>query len=335
MSEDTQTKSSHKNNFSFKNIISSQRFIAGLALVLLYLLFYYLSPAFRSFTTLTSIFDSAYYIGFLAIGVTFVIATGGIDLSLGTGMIAAALTGGVLYQNYGFPVWVALLAVLGVGILLGVFNGFLVAKLNIPPFIATLGTQMVMLGYGSMISNVQTMNFPLRSDSEGYYKALFRTDGGFPTGIIVLLGIAVLMLFLLNKTKIGRYILALGSNEEATRLSGINTVKWKWSAYIIAGVFIGLAGIAYAATYTSILPGEGMGIETNAIAGAIIGGTSMTGGLASIPGTIIGVFIMAVLQTGLPFIGFQPHYQTFITGFVIIGAVLLDVIKQKREIRGK
>lgn len=320
-----------ENNFSLKSIASSQRFIAGLALVVLYLLFFYLSPAFRSFTTLTSIFDSAYYIGFLAIGTTFVIATGGIDLSLGTGMITAALTGGVLYQNYGAPVWLALLVILLVGILIGIFNGFLVAKLEIPPFIATLGTQMVTLGLGSIVSNVQTMNFPLRSGPEGYYKSLFRTDGGFPTGIILLLGIAVIMILVLNKTKLGRYILAVGSNEEATRLSGINTVKWKWSAYIISGFFIGLAGIAYAATYTSILPGEGMGIETNAIAGAIIGGTSLAGGLASIQGTIIGVFIMAVLQTGLPFIGLQPHYQTFITGFVIIGAVLLDVMKQKRN----
>lgn len=320
-----------KINFSFKNIVSSQRFIVALALIMLYLFFYYLSPAFRNFTTLTSIFDSAYYIGFLAIGTTFVIATGGIDLSLGSGMIAAALTGGVLYQNYGLPMWAVLLVVLGVGILLGVFNGFLVAKLDIPPFIATLGTQMITIGFGSIVSNVQTMTYPLRSDPEGFYKSFFRTDGGFPTGIIILLVSAILMGLVLKKTKAGRYILALGSNEEATRLSGINTKKWTWIAYIINGFFVGLAGIAYAATYTSILPGEGMGMELDAIAAVIIGGTSLAGGVASIPGTVIGVFIMAVLQTGLPFIGFQPHYQTLITGFIIIVAVLLDVIKQKRE----
>ncbi len=139
------------------------------------------------------------------------------------------------------------------------------------------------------------------------------------------------MSIVLNHTSNGRYILSIGSNEEAARLSGINTVKWKWSAYIISGFFIGLAGIAYAATYTSILPGEGMGMETDAIAGVIIGGTSMSGGIASITGTMIGVFIMAVLKTGLPFIGLQPHYQTFITGIVIIVAVLVDVIKQKKK----
>lgn len=319
------------NKSTFKKLASSQQFVAGLALIVVYLIFYFMSGPFQSMNTLTSIFDSAYYIGFLAIGVTFIIATGGIDLSLGTGMIAAALTGGMLYQTLGLPVWVALLGTLLFGILLGVLNGFLIAKLGLPPFIATLGTQMVTRGLGSIITNVQTINYPLRSSPEGYYKNLFKTANNFPTGIILLVGFAVLMSIVLNHTSSGRYILSIGSNEEAARLSGIDTVKWKWRAYIIGGFFIGLAGIAYAATYTSILPGEGMGMETDAIAGVIIGGTSMSGGIASITGTMIGVFIMAVLKTGLPFVGLQPHYQIYITGIVIIVAVLIDVIKQKNK----
>lgn len=320
-----------KNQGTFSKLAHSQQFVAGIALIVLYLFFYFMSPSFQSANTLTSIFDSAYYIGFLAIGVTFVIATGGIDLSLGTGMITAALTGGMLYQSLGLPVWVALLGILAFGLLLGVVNGFLIAKLNLPPFIATLGTQMVTRGLGSIVTNVQTVNYPLRSSPEGYYKSLFRTGTNFPTGIFVLIGFAILTAVILNKTPIGRYILSIGSNEEASRLSGIDTVKWKWSAYIINGFFVGMAGIAYAATYTSVLPGEGMGMETEAIAGVIIGGTSMAGGLASISGTMIGVFIMAVLKTGLPFIGLQPHYQTFITGMVIIIAVLIDVLKQQNK----
>lgn len=320
-----------KNKHKIRKLFSSQQFVAGLALIVLYAYFYMSSGAFRSFSTLTSIFDSAYYIGFLSIGVTFVIATGGIDLTLGTGMIAASLAGGLLYQTLGLPVWVALLGILFFGLLIGFINGFLVAKLELPPFIATLGMQMVTRGFGSIVTKVQTVNYPLRNDAEGYYKSFFRTANGFPTGIFVLIIAAIIMSIVLNKTRIGRYILSIGSNEEASRLSGIDTVKWKWGAYIISGLFIGLAGIAYASTYTSILPGEGMGMETNAIAGAIIGGTSMSGGMATIPGTMIGVFIMAVLQTGLPFIGLQPHYQIFITGIVIIGAVLVDVIKQKNK----
>lgn len=322
-----------KNISKFKKILASQQFIAGAALVVLYVYFYTSSSAFRSTSTIISIFDAAYYIGFLAIGVTFVIATGGIDLSLGTGMITSAIMGGLLYQNYGLPVWVSMIVTLWVGIMLGVLNGFLVAKLKIAPFIATLGTQMLMLGLGSIVSKVQTVNFPLRSTPDGYYKSLFRTDGNFPTGILVFIALAIIFYLVLNKTKTGRYILAIGSNEEATRLSGINVTKWKWRAYIISGFFTGLAGIAYAATYTSITPGLGTGIETNAIAAAIIGGTSMTGGIASILGTVIGVFIMGVLQTGLPFIGLQSHYQIFITGIVIIIAVYIDVFKRRHETR--
>ncbi|CAM4148815.1 ABC transporter permease [Erysipelothrix inopinata] len=320
-----------KDTKKIKKILSSQQFIAGISLVVLYIYFSISSPAFRSTSTITSIFDAAYYIGFLAIGVTFVIATGGIDLSLGTGMITSAIIGGLLYQNYGMPVWVSMIVTLLVGILLGALNGFLVAKLKIAPFIATLGTQMLMLGLGSIVSKVQTVNFPLRSSPDGYYKSLFRTNNNFPTGIFIFLGLALIFYIILNKTKTGRYILSIGSNEDATRLSGIDVVKWKWRAYIISGFFIGLAGIAYASTYTSITPGLGTGIETNAIAAAIIGGTSMTGGIASLLGTVIGVFIMGVLQTGLPFIGLQPHYQIFITGIVIIVAVYIDVFKRRND----
>lgn len=321
----------YKKTFNFKGLFASQQVVAGIALIIVYLTFYAFSDSFRSMNTLTSIFDSAYYIGFLAIGVTFVIATGGIDLSLGTGMISAALVGGMLYQTFGLPVWVALLGTMTFGILLGILNGFLIAKLKLPPFIATLGTQMVTRGLGSIVTNVQTINYPLRNSPEGYYKNMFKTEGNFPTGIILMIIVAVVMSVILNRTSTGRYILSIGSNEEASRLSGINTVKWKWSAYIICGFFIGLAGVAYAATYTSILPGEGMGMETDAIAGVIIGGTSMAGGIASITGTMIGVFIMAVLKTGLPFIGLQPHYQIFITGIVIVVAVLIDVMKQRKK----
>lgn len=321
----------YKKTFNFKGLFASQQVVAGIALIIVYLTFYAFSDSFRSMNTLTSIFDSAYYIGFLAIGVTFVIATGGIDLSLGTGMISAALVGGMLYQTFGLPVWVALLGTMTFGILLGILNGFLIAKLKLPPFIATLGTQMVTRGLGSIVTNVQTINYPLRNSPEGYYKNIFKTEGNFPTGIILMIIVAVVMSIILNRTATGRYILSIGSNEEASRLSGINTVKWKWSAYIICGFFIGLAGVAYAATYTSILPGEGMGMETDAIAGVIIGGTSMAGGIASITGTMIGVFIMAVLKTGLPFIGLQPHYQIFITGIVIVVAVLIDVMKQRKK----
>ena len=138
------------------------------------------------------------------------------------------------------------------------------------------------------------------------------------------------MSVVLNKTKVGRYIIAIGSNKEATRLSGVNVIKYQMSAYIISGFFAGLGAIAYAATFQAIAPGTGAGLELDAIGGAIIGGTSMNGGSGSVAGTLLGVFIMSMLKTGLPFIGLQANWQQIITGLVLIIAVYIDVLKNKK-----
>lgn len=310
--------------------VGLQQLIILVVLFLIYGFFSALSPAFRSSNTLTSIMDASYYVGFLALGVTFVIITGGIDLSIGTNMMCAAITGGMLYNEFGVPIWVALLAILAMATGFGLLNGILVAKLKLPAFIATLGTMMITRGLGSIISNVQTETFPLRESSDGWYKSLFRTGDNFPTGIIILLVMGVLAAVVLNKTKIGRYIFAIGSNSEATRLSGVNIVKGEATAYVIAGFFAGLAAIAYAATYTTIMPGAGAGFEMDGIAAVVVGGTSLSGGVGSIVGTMIGVFIMTVLKVGLPYLDLQPHYQIFITGFVVILAVYVDIYRNRK-----
>ena len=322
-----------KNNSSnfLLRITKDQKFIATLALVVIYLFFFVSSTPFRSTDTLTSIFDASYYIGFLAIGVTFVIITGGIDLSIGTVMMCAAIIGGVLYTNLGLPLWLALICIIAIGALFGLVNGLLVSRFKLPAFIATLGTMMVARGLGSIVSNVQSVTFPLRGDEDGWYKSIFRLENNFPSGIIVLLIFTIIAAIILNKTKIGRYIFAIGSNREATRLSGVNVNKWETLAYVISGICAGIAGIAYAATYTTILPGEGAGFELDAIAGVVIGGTSLSGGVGTIFGTIIGVFIMSVLKVGLPYIDLQPHYQLFITGIVVIIAVYFDVRRRNKR----
>lgn len=309
---------------TFSKVIGSQKFIAGIALVAIYLFFAISSDSFRSMDTLVSIFDASYYIGFLAIGVTFVIITGGIDLSIGTVMMCSAIIGGVLL-NLGLPMWLVLISIIAIGTLFGLVNGILVARFKLPPFIATLGTMMVAQGLGSIISNVQSVTFPLRGAEGDFYKNIFRLSDNFPMGIFVMISLAILAAVALNKTKMGRYIFSIGSNREATRLSGVNVNKWETSAYVISGMFAGIAGIAYAATYTTILPGEGAGFELEAIAGVVIGGTSLSGGIGTILGTLIGVFIMSVLKVGLPYIDLQPHYQLFITGIVLIIAVYFDV----------
>ena len=297
--------------------VGLQKLIAIIALIVIFAFFAISSESFRSFDTAVSILDASYYIGFLAIGVTFVIITGGIDLSIGTVMMCAAITGGVLHTKMGWPLWLALLAILVIGGVFGLFNGVLIAKFGLPPFIATLGTMMISRGLSSIVSNVQSITFPLRGTGEGWYKDLFRTQDNLPTGLVVLIVVALLAALVLNKTKVGRYIFAIGSNKEATRLSGVNVIKWE--------------GIAYAATYSTILPGTGNGMELDAIAGVVVGGTSLAGGVGSVIGTIIGVFIMSVLKIGLPYIDLQPHYQLFITGFVVIVAVYSDILIRQNK----
>ena len=308
-----------------------QKFIALGALIVLYVAFSVFGNNFFTVDTLVSIFDASYYIGFLAIGVTFVIITGGIDLSIGTVMMCSAIVGGTLYNNMGVPLWLSLIIIILVGGIFGLLNGIMVSKLKLPPFIATLGTMMVASGIGSIVSNVQSTTFPMRSAADGWYKNIFRTADNFPTGIFVLIVFTLIAVILLNKTIIGRYTYAIGSNKEAARLSGVNVQLWETVVYVISGLFAGLAGIAYAATYTTILPGAGQGFELQAIAGVVVGGTSLSGGVGSIIGTFIGVFIMSILKIGLPYINLQPHYQTLITGIVVIGAVLLDIYRSKKE----
>lgn len=320
-------------NNSFKRVfknMGTQKLIAILALVFIYAFFAIFSSSFRTSNTLISIFDSSYYIGFMAIGVTFVIITGGIDLSIGTVLICSSLIGGVLYEK-GLPLALVLICIILIGALFGFINGILVSKFKLPAFIATLGTMMITRGFGSIVTKTKSITYPLRTAEDGWYKSLFRTgpigsmETGFPTGFIILMVLAIAMAIFLNKTRPGRYILALGSNKEATRLSGVNVVKWETLAYVISGTFAGLAAISYIAIYSTVQPGSGNGFEMDAIAGVVIGGTSLAGGVGSIAGTIIGVFIMSILKVGLPFIGLQPHYQLFITGFVIILAVYADV----------
>ena len=209
--------------------------------------------------------------------------------------------------------------------------------MGLPAFIATLGTMMITRGLGSIVTGTASVTFPQGETAGAWFRSIFklRADGlpqaGIPTGFILLLVMAVLMAILLNKTRPGRYILALGSNKEATRLSGVNVVKWETLAFIISGFFAALAGISYAAIYSTLMPGTGNGFELDAIAGVVIGGTSLSGGVGSIAGTLIGVFIMSVLKTGLPFVGLQPHWQLFITGFVLIIAVFADVVNRRKQ----
>lgn len=307
------------------------QFMALGALIIIYIFFSIFGNNFFSTDALVNILDSSYYIGFMAIGVTFVIITGGIDLSLGTVLICSALVGGVAHNNWGLPMGLALIICVLVGGLFGLLNGILVARFKLPPFVATLGNMMIAQGAGAIVSKVMTIRYPNITSPDGWFKNVFyKTSNGFPIGIVWLALAFVVAYIILNKTKIGRYAYAIGSNEEAARLSGINVVKWKTIVYVISGLFSGMAAVMYAATYTSIVPATGNGFELLAIAGVVIGGTSLSGGVGSLSGTIIGVYIMSVLKQGLMSMNLQAHYQTLFTGVVVIAAVMLDIYRSKK-----
>ena len=318
-------------DLSKRKSIGLQKLLALGTLVILYIFFSIFGKNFFSVPTLINILDSSYYIGFMAVGITFVIITGGIDLSIGAVMMCSALIGGVAYNIWHWPIAISLFLIIVIAVIFGLINGILVAKLKLPPFIATLGTQMISLGFGAIVSKVMTMRFPTVTDPDGWYKFVFyKTQGGFPIGAIWLIIFLIVGFILLNKTRLGRYTYAIGSNEEATRLSGVKTDFWKMMVYTLSGLSAGLAAIVYLSAYTSIIPSTGSGIEMLPITGVVIGGTSMAGGVGTITGTIIGVFVMSVLKQGLMSMNLQAQWQTFFVGIVVIGAVLLDNYRSKK-----
>lgn len=318
-------------NQAIKKINMQKVIIFGI-LILLLIFFSLANPTFRRYTTFLSLMGYTYYIAFMAIGVTFPLLTGGVDLSIGTGLFCYALAGGYLVVYKGWPVWLGLLVAVLFGVAIGLFNGFAVAVLDLPPFLATLCTCMITRGLGSICSNGTGVPWPKGGADGAWFRSLFRMKiGGFtiPIGIIWVVLAVVLMTLLLNHTKVGRYILAIGSNKEAAKLCGINVVGYQITAYVISGFFAGLAGIAFAASFATIQPGQGAGAELDAIGAAIIGGVSTAGGYGTVTGTILGVLVMSVLKTGLPYVGLQADWQLIIIGLVLIGAVMIDIIRNK------
>lgn len=307
-----------------------QKLIAIGSLIVLYIFFAIFGTHFLSSDTLVSILDSSYYIGFIAIGMTFVIITGGIDLSCGTVMVGSALIGGIAYNVWHIHIVATLLIILLSATTFGLCNGLLVGKLHLPPFIATLGMQFISLGICSVVAKVQTQTYPSLNSPDGWFKQAVYKFNGFPVGIVWLIVFFCIGWILLNKTVLGRYTYAIGSNEEAVELSGIKTDNWKILVYVVNGVFAGFAGIIYAATFSTITPQTGNGQEMYAIAACVIGGTSLSGGIGSLSGTIIGVFVISVLKSGLLSMGLPVQWQNVLIGLVVLLAVLVDVIRMKK-----
>ena len=314
--------------------LGGQKFIVLLVVIALFIFFSVMSPNFRKYTTFVNILDFSYYITLMAIGVAFPLMTGGVDLSIGTGLVCYSLVGGYLIVYQGWPTWAGMLVSILMGCAVGVLNGCLVALMDLPPFLATLCTCMITRGLGSIIVGGFGISWPAAAAEGGWFRSIFKIQvngTNIPIGFIWIILLVILMTFVLHHTKVGRYTLAIGSNKEATRLSGVNVKFYHIFAYVISGFFAGLAAISYSAIFATVQPGSGAGFELEAIGGAIIGGVSMSGGAGSITGTLAGVFVICMLKTGLPFIGLTANWQQIITGFVLIAAVLVDILKRKNE----
>lgn len=303
----------------------------------LYGLFALLSPilhngtSFVNYARIMSALNYCYFIGFLGLGVTFVIATGGIDFSIGSVMFCAALISGYCLTKYNVPLPVCLLMSVLIGTLFGMISGFFVAYIHLPSFITSMALMLVAKGVGSIFTKTQSVSWPNLSSGQNVWFRYLVKCGNVPTGLFLLLLFAVICGVILTKTRAGRYMICLGSNKEAVRLSGVDVRRWEMLAYVISGTMAGLAAIFYVGAYTTVQPGLGDTFNNDAIAACVMGGTSMAGGSASILGTIIGAIIVALVQEGILAMGFNINYQYVLTGLIVLVAVTADTLSRKRK----
>jgi ribose transport system permease protein len=312
-----------------------QTLLAFGALIVMLVVFTLASPHFLQFDNIVGILLATTVNGVLALGVTFVIISGGIDVSIGTVMTLSAVMTGVFAASWELPLWLAIAAGLATGTAAGLVNGVIIAKMKVPPFIATLGMLNVAKGLALVIADLRPIYF---SDTPAFNETAMGSVLGsispkleIPNLVLCLFGAAILAGLALKKTTLGRYTFALGSNEEAARLSGVRVDRWKIAVYAISGLFAGLAGVLIAARLDSAQPSLGLGYELEAIAAAVIGGNSLSGGEGTILGTVIGAFVISILTNGLRMLSVPQEWQTVVTGAIMVIAVYLDRVRRRRQ----
>lgn len=309
---------------NFKELLSRSGPLGGL--IVLVVVMSFLSPFFLTFNNLFNVATQISVIAILAFGQTFVIVSGGIDLSVGSVLALAGIVFGWASVVAGLPVVLALLLGLGAGAAIGLVNGLLITLGKLPPFIATLAMLSAARGLALVISNGQPLN-PIPE--------VVRTLGGgdlfgvVPLPVVLLLIMWVITIVILRSTYPGRCFYAIGGNEEAARLSGINVFRQKLLMYTLSGFFAAVAGILIAARLASAQPQAGFTFELDAIAAVVIGGASLAGGVGSASGTFIGALILGVLRNGLNLLNVSAFWQQVVIGAVIALAVMTDTLRRK------
>ncbi len=273
----------------------------------------------------------------LAIGMTMVIVSGGIDLSVGSVLaFSGAITAGLIKNPIPIPwfglelqftVWGAIVAGLSVGTFLGWFNGLMITRLKIPPFVATLG----MLSIARGLTMLWTKGFPITGLGDDFAVLGTRTYAGVPAPVWIAGILVGFFVLITKKTRLGRYIYAIGGNEITAKLSGLNVSGIKLTVYTLAGALSAVAGLIMTSRLDSAQPNAGTGYELDCIAAVVIGGTSLSGGRGSIWGTVIGCLIIGVLNSGLVLLNVSPFWQQVVKGAVILVAVAIDRRRESNE----
>jgi ribose transport system permease protein len=307
-----------------------QTFGPLLSLIALSLVLWFLVPVFMTPNNWLNIARQASLVAILGTGMTFVILTGGIDLSVGSIVALSSVVGGVLMVDYGSGMWPAVLMMLAAGALCGLVNGLVITLGGIPPFIVTLGTMQIFRGVALEVTNGKPI-FDLTATVPNFDIFGTRDFAGIPSPVIIT-GIVFLAAFLiLRYTRLGLYTYAIGGNEQATRFSGVHIDRYKLAVYTLMGLAAGVAGVMWSSRLNSTQPTVATGEELNAIAAVVIGGTSLFGGVGTVVGTLIGAVLMAVIRNGLNLLHISAFYQQIVIGAVIILAVLIDRLRQRSD----
>lgn len=310
-------------NENVKSNLKKYRSLIGL--FLLCVIIAIATPRFLTLSNITNVLTQIAVNAIIAVGMSFVILTGGIDLSVGsTVALSGAVAASVVLSTGSIPL--AIIAAIIVGAVIGLINGVLVSKGKLQAFIATLATMTIFRGE----TLVFTQGNPISKLPESFMVLGNGSLGFLPVPILITIIVAVIAIYALSQTKLGRYIYAVGGNEDSSRLSGINTNKIKTLVYMVAGIASAIGGIILTSRIGSASPNAGTGYELDAIAAVVIGGTSLSGGEGKISGTIIGALIIGVISNGLNLMNVSPFYQSIVKGLVILVAVLLDK-KQKNN----
>ncbi len=302
---------------NLKKLLIKYKSLFGLILLIIVMSF--LSSRFLKVSNLLNVFTQVSVNAVIAMGMTFVILTGGIDLSVGSILAISGAVAAMIMKDTG-NIFLAISGALVVGMIIGYINGIIIAKGKLQAFIATLATMTIFRG----VTYVFTKGIPISGLDQSFMAIGNEKVLGIPWPIIIMLGIFLITAYVLNQTKFGRYIYAIGGNEDSARLSGISTHRAKTIVYMISGLMAAVSGIIVTSRIGSAGATAGEGYELDAIAAVVIGGTSLSGGEGSIGGTIIGALIIGILNNGLNLMNVNPFYQSIIKGSVILIAVLFD-----------